>query len=142
MEPNVELVYFGSCPNVGLARQALEDPFRSLGLAPGWQEWDAENPATAARVRGSGSTPVLIGGLDVRGGREGSAGWPCRPLQVALAPVSGRALHPRSHATRAPPNGGRISSAEGAPYTRHANTSDPALPPRTSRPPSSTVGEP
>ncbi len=78
MEPNVELVYFGSCPNVGLARQALEDAFRSLGLAPGWQEWDEENPATPARVRGYGSPTVLIGGRDVRGGSAGSEGLACR----------------------------------------------------------------
>lgn len=48
----------------------------------------------------------------------------------------------RSHPIRASASARRISSAEGAPSARHASPSDAALPPRTSRPPISTVGEP
>jgi hypothetical protein len=78
MEPIVELVYFGSCPSVGQARQALEDALSSLGLSPGWQEWDLEDRTTPARVRGYGSPTVLIGGCDVRGGSPAFEGLACR----------------------------------------------------------------
>ena len=78
MEPIVELVYFGSCPNVDVARQALKDALSSLGLSPGWQEWDQEDPTTPARLRGYGSPTVLIGGRDVRGGSPASEGLACR----------------------------------------------------------------
>jgi hypothetical protein len=78
MNVTVELVYFGACPNVGSARQALGDVLRSMGLPPEWQEWDQGDPHTPTRVRGYGSPTVLIGGRDVRGGSPGSDGLACR----------------------------------------------------------------
>jgi len=78
IEPIVELIYFGSCPSVGVARQALEDALSSMGLSPDWQEWDLEDQTTPARLRGYGSPTVLIGGHDVRGGSPASEGLACR----------------------------------------------------------------
>src|SRR5262245_57788974 len=92
MEPIVELVYFGSCPNVGLARQTLKDALSSLGLSPGWQEWDLEDQTTPARGRGYGSPTVLIGGRDVRGGNAGSEGLACRADGAPSADEIRRAL--------------------------------------------------
>ena len=78
MNVTVELVYFGACPNVGSARQALGDALRAMGFPPEWQEWDQENPRAPDRVRGYGSPTVLVGGRDVRGGSPGSEGLACR----------------------------------------------------------------
>jgi len=92
MEPIVELVYFGSCPNVGLARQALKDALSSLGLFSSWQEWDLEHRTAPARVRGYGSPTVLIGGRDVRGGSPASEGLACRADGAPSADEIRRAL--------------------------------------------------
>jgi len=92
MEPIVELVYFGSCPSVGLARQSLNDALSSLGLSPGWQEWDLEDQSTPARLRGYGSPTVLIGGRDVRGGSAVSEGLACRADGAPSADEIRRAL--------------------------------------------------
>jgi len=92
MEPIVELVYFGSCPSVGPARQALKDALRSLGLSPRWQEWDLEAQTTPARVRGYGSPTVLTGGRDVRRGSAWSEGLACRADGAPSADEIRRAL--------------------------------------------------
>lgn len=92
MEPIVELVYFGSCPSVGMARQSLKDALSSLGLSPGWREWDLEDQTTPARIRGYGSPTVLIGGRDVRGGSPASEGLACRADGAPSADEIRRAL--------------------------------------------------
>lgn len=74
MKPTVELIYFRGCPRLEVARQALRDALVAMGFTPEWEEWDQENPAVPARVRGYGSPTVLIGGQDVRGGNAGVKG--------------------------------------------------------------------
>lgn len=72
MHTRVELVYFEGCPHVGSARSHLRAALTEAGFPAQWTEWDTDLSATPALYRKYGSPTVLVDGMDVGGGVEGS----------------------------------------------------------------------
>lgn len=72
MTPRVELVYFEGCPHAHEARRRMTLALTAAGLEGSWEEWDTGLPATPERFRRFGSPTVLVDGIDVAGGAEGS----------------------------------------------------------------------
>ncbi len=66
-EPDIVLLYEGSCPNVEATRQVLREACRRVGIAPRWREMLLEGKETPESWRGHGSPTVLVGGRDVMG---------------------------------------------------------------------------
>ena len=75
--PDVELIYFGECPYVDVARAALSTALGAAGMPLVWQEWDQTAPTVPAHVQGFGSPTVLVDGRDVTGVGASSAGRAC-----------------------------------------------------------------
>jgi hypothetical protein len=86
----VELIYFSDCPNVALARERLRQAFALVGMAPRWQEWERDDPASPAHARAYGSPTVLVNGRDVEGMEpSGDDAGACRIYAHAGAPSDG-----------------------------------------------------
>ena len=71
-QKHVELVYFEGCPHADEARNRLREAFEHLGLVPRWNEWDTGQEHTPSTYRRFGSPTILVDGIDVNGGVEGS----------------------------------------------------------------------
>lgn len=63
--PHIDLVYFPGCPNVDTARETLRAALLAENLPPQWREWNRNDAATPAALRGLASPTILIGGRDV-----------------------------------------------------------------------------
>ncbi|MCH7471413.1 MerC family mercury resistance protein [bacterium] len=74
----VELIHFDGCPTAGKAREQLRRAFAEVGLEPAWQEWDRDDPASPAYVKGYGSPTILVDGRDVASAAEGGDAACCR----------------------------------------------------------------
>ncbi len=61
----IDLVYFEGCPHAEAARQRLREALASLGSSVQWDEWDTQDTATPAHLRGYSSPSVLVNGADV-----------------------------------------------------------------------------
>ena len=61
----VELVYDADCPNIDLARAAIDTALREAGALPEWKEWDRSANETPSALRRYGSPTVLIDRRDV-----------------------------------------------------------------------------
>jgi hypothetical protein len=72
MIPRVELVYFDGCPHAEDARTRLRSALNETGMPPHWEEWDTTEDATPTSYRRFGSPTVLVNGVDVSGGQQGS----------------------------------------------------------------------
>lgn len=77
--PGIELVYFDDCPHVEAARRRLGEILASLGLPGRWREWNLDDPAAPARLRGLPSPTVLVDGANVMAGVEKGRGPACAP---------------------------------------------------------------
>lgn len=94
----IELVYDPGCPNVGQAREVLNDVCRELEAPAVWTEWNTDDPEGPPRARNLGSPSVLVNGEDVAPGphpwkeREPESGPRCRVYRDgdAIIPVPPR----------------------------------------------------
>jgi hypothetical protein len=75
---SAELIYDEGCPNIAEARGNLLRAFQLARVEAHWTEWNRQDPATPARVRGFASPTVLVGGRDVAGGQPGGTDPCCR----------------------------------------------------------------
>lgn len=79
MKPDVHLLYFEGCPNVGKARENLRAALAQARLPVHWTEIDLHSPESPSGWRGFPSPTVLIDGKDVVSGAESStAASSCR----------------------------------------------------------------
>ncbi len=75
MRPEITLLYFEGCPNVGAARENLTRVLASSALANGeWEEVDLLLPDAPDGWKGFPSPTVLVNGKDVETGESGSDG--------------------------------------------------------------------
>ena len=74
----VELVYFSSCPNAGLARENIREALVEVGRDDRCVEWDQEGTGTPARYKDFSSPTVLVNGQDVMGVSGMGLGRSCR----------------------------------------------------------------
>ncbi len=75
---SVELIYDGTCPNVGRAREVLLRAFSEIGVAPRWTEWQRGREESPAYAESYGSPTILVDGKDVAGVEAGSGVSSCR----------------------------------------------------------------
>ena len=68
----VELVFDADCPNVESARTMLRAALRLVGQQAAWTEWDRADVNTPETFRVFGSPTVLVNGIDVASGDDGS----------------------------------------------------------------------
>ena len=92
MTPNIELIYFDSCPNAQPARENLRRALEEAGLPPTWQEWEQGDSGAPEHVKQYGSPTILIDGRDVTGVGAGVAAAACRADGAPSADVIRAAL--------------------------------------------------
>lgn len=97
----IDLVYFEGCPHAETARERLREALASLDSTTSWSEWDTEQAATPAHLRGYSSPTILVNGVDVErklptvgAGCAVGGGPTLKVLRRALAAASGGAGHP------------------------------------------------
>lgn len=88
----IELVYFGGCPHVDLARAALREALALSGLPLRWTEWNQDDSSAPDHVQVYASPTVLIGGRDVTGQPPLNGAKACRSDGIASAEVIRAAL--------------------------------------------------
>ena len=81
MKPEITLVYDADCPNVDLARAALSDALKRIGLEPEWSEYE-HTSGVAQRFSRRGSPTILVDGEDVADEPDAAAAC-CRVYQTA-----------------------------------------------------------
>ena len=84
MTRTVELITDKECPNVGAAREQLEQACAAVGTPAEWQEWDRENPDAPKYVKQYGSPTILVDGCDVAGNGTESHSHCCRIYQTEI----------------------------------------------------------
>jgi mercuric ion transport protein len=80
MKPEITLVYDANCPNVDLARAALNHALKRTGLEPGWIEYE-HTSGVPQRFSRFGSPTILVNGKDVAD-EPGAAAACCRIYQT------------------------------------------------------------
>jgi hypothetical protein len=73
MQPQIQLVYDKTCPNVDRARAAIRAALLAVGAPLEWEEWERGAADTPAVLRNLGSPSVLVNGRDVGGDERAAA---------------------------------------------------------------------
>lgn len=74
----LELIFFRDCPHVDQTRSNLYAALTESGIRAPVSEWDQDDPAAPAYVRGYASPTVLVNGRDVSGDPVSSGAPSCR----------------------------------------------------------------
>lgn len=88
----LELIYFRDCPHLADARANLQGALVAAGLDVPVEEWNRDDAAAPAYVRGYPSPTVLVDGRDVSGDAPPAAARSCRWAGAPSAEVIRRAL--------------------------------------------------
>lgn len=90
-----ELIYFRDCLHVDRARSNLHAALTDSGIHDPVHEWDRDDPAAPAYVRGYASPTVLVNGRDVSDDPISSGAPSCRLAGAPTAEAIRRAIEGR-----------------------------------------------
>ncbi|HEX5438032.1 MAG TPA: hypothetical protein VFW98_12780 [Gemmatimonadaceae bacterium] len=88
----LELIYFRDCPHAAEARSNLRAALAATGKRVLVDEWDRDDAASPAYVRGYASPTVLVNGRDVSGDAPAADAASCRAAGAPSTETILRAL--------------------------------------------------
>lgn len=88
----LELIYFRDCPHAAEARSNLRTALVTAGIQVPVDEWERDDAAAPAYVRGYASPTVLVNGRDVSGDAATADAASCRAAGAPSAETILRAL--------------------------------------------------